>query len=85
VAQNKKSMFEFFCRVLYVRGVKGQSEHLAMASSTKFSETFFLQSLNQQNNQTREKGLLLLLCYQPIIFPIKINQKWFLEEERISF
>jgi hypothetical protein len=56
-----------------------------MASSTKFSETFSLLSLNQHDNQPREKVSLLLLLFQPIIWSIKINKNLFLKEEKISF
>jgi hypothetical protein len=59
----------------------GLKEHLAMASSTKFS----LPSLTQQHKLPREKVSLLLLRFQAIILLIKINKNWFLIEERVNF
>jgi hypothetical protein len=63
----------------------GLKEHLAMASSTKFSEKFSLPSLTQPHKLPREKVSLLLLRFQAIILLIKINKNWFLKEKRISF
>ncbi len=63
----------------------GLKEHLAMASSTKFSEKCSLPSLTQQHKLPRENYSLLLLRLQAIMLLIKINKNWFLKEETISF
>jgi hypothetical protein len=63
----------------------GLKEHLAMASSTKFSEKIFLPSLTHPHKLPRGKVSLLLLRFQAIISLIKINKNKFLKEKRISF